>query len=207
MRLTVLGQYVKGLPPAVDTAAAATALIRNEPKAETNWNEDEEEDEEELDYPAASELAKELERIKWFLWHGNAHKALQLLGDLEFDLEGCELDKSNKAGPYRKVYKGVREFKGYIEANQRHIVNYGDRYRNGERISSSVAESTVNQVISKRFVKKQQQRWTKPGVHLLLQVRTQVLNEELIQTFERWYPGMKVERMKKGTDTAQERVA
>lgn len=213
MRLTVLGQYVKGLPPAAVKTAAATPEVRSEPEAETNLDEDqhedeeEEEEEEELSYPAASELAKELERIKWFLWHGNAHKALQLLGDLEFDLEGCELDQSSKAMSYRKVYKGVLEFKGYIESNQRHIVNYGDRYRNGERISSSVAESTVNQVISKRFVKKQQQRWTKPGVHLLLQVRTQVLNEELLQTFERWYPGMKVEAMKKKTETVEELVA
>jgi hypothetical protein len=48
----------------------------------------------------------------------------------------------------------------------------------------------VNQVISKRFVKKQQMRWTKKGAHLLLQVRTQVLNEDLRPTFERWYPAM-----------------
>ncbi len=33
-------------------------------------------------------------------------------------------------------------------------------------------------------------RWTKKGVHLLLQVR-KVLNEELEPTFQRWYPGMK----------------
>jgi hypothetical protein len=46
----------------------------------------------------------------------------------------------------------------------------------------------VNQVISKRFVKQQQMRWTKKGAHHLLQVRTQVLNEDLRPTFERWYP-------------------
>jgi hypothetical protein len=38
-----------------------------------------------------------------------------------------------------------------------------------------MAESTVNQVISKRFVKKPQMKWTKRGAHLLLQVRTHVL--------------------------------
>jgi hypothetical protein len=51
-------------------------------------------------------------------------------------------------------------------------------------------ESAVNQVISKRFVKKQQMRWTKKGAHLLLQVRTKVLNKELRSTFERWYTNM-----------------
>jgi hypothetical protein len=30
------------------------------------------------------------------------------------------------------------------------------------------------------------------GVHLLLQVRTQVLNEDLQTTFHRWYPGMQI---------------
>jgi hypothetical protein len=30
------------------------------------------------------------------------------------------------------------------------------------------------------------------GFHLLLQVPTKTLNEDLRSTFERWYPGMKV---------------
>lgn len=48
----------------------------------------------------------------------------------------------------------------------------------------------MNQVVSKRFVKKQQMRWTKRGAHLLLQVRAQALNEDLRPTFERWYPAL-----------------
>ena len=43
------------------------------------------------------------------------------------------------------------------------------------------------------MVKKQQMRWTERGAHLLLQVRTRVLNEDLRETFQRWYPGMKAE--------------
>jgi hypothetical protein len=75
--------------------------------------------------------------------------------------------------------------------NQSSIPNYGDRYRHGEAISTSFVESTVNQVISKRMVKKQQMRWTESGAHRLLQVRTQVLNDDLRATFHRWYPGLK----------------
>src|SRR5260370_310511 len=33
-------------------------------------------------------------------------------------------------------------------------------------------------------------RWTNEGAHQLLQVRVQVLNDELRQTFCRWYPGV-----------------
>jgi len=32
---------------------------------------------------------KELERIKWFLWHGNVFRALETVEDLESDLEAC----------------------------------------------------------------------------------------------------------------------
>jgi hypothetical protein len=67
---------------------------------------------------------------------------------------------------------------------------HGDRYRHGEPISTAMTESAVNQVISKRFVKRQQMKWTKRGAHLLLQVRTDVLNDELRDLFCRWYPGM-----------------
>lgn len=60
----------------------------------------------------------------------------------------------------------------------------------GEAISSTVAKSSVNQKVSKRFVKKQQMRWTRCGAHLLLQVQTQVLDDTLKATFQRWYPCM-----------------
>ena len=68
------------------------------------------------------------------------------------------------------------------------ITNYGERYRNGEAIATGFVESAVNQIISKRFVKKQQMRWTKRGTHLLLQVRVKVLNNELRESFSKWYP-------------------
>ena len=57
------------------------------------------------------------------------------------------------------IAKTLGEFTGYIQANRAYIVNYGDRYRNGEPISSAFVESTVNQVVSRRMVKKQQMRW------------------------------------------------
>ena len=61
-------------------------------------------------------------------------------------------------------------------------------YPYGETISTAFVESTVNQVVSKRMVKKQQMRWSQEGAHLLLQVRTRVLNGELRDEFRKWYP-------------------
>ena len=73
-------------------------------------------------------------------------------------------------------------------ANQPLIPNYGERWRNEEAIATGFVESAVNQIVSKRFVKKQQMRWTKKGAHLLLQIRAQVLDERLEDTFRGWYP-------------------
>ena len=82
----------------------------------------------------------------------------------------------------------IRASPGCTRSNAGAIVNYGKRHRCGERISTGFVESAVNQVIAKRFVKKQQMRWTPRGAHLLLQIRTQVLNDELRASFEKWYP-------------------
>ena len=105
MRLTVLNQTAKGLPESVGEG--------------------------EDQYELRTCAIKDLERIKWYLWHG---------------------------------------------------------YRNGERIASGFVESAINQVVSKRMVKKQQMGWSQRGAHLLLQIRTRVLDEEWENTFRHWYP-------------------
>jgi hypothetical protein len=131
-------------------------------------------------------VSGELERIKWFLWHGNVYQALEALRFLEMDLEIFENEDEVTA----KLYSHVQEFKIYIRNNRHYIPNYGDRYRYGEVISTAFAESTVNELISKRMVKKQQMRWTKKGAHLLLQTRAKTLDGDLRDKFVEWYPGM-----------------
>ncbi len=208
MRLTVLGQMAKGIPtPPKDVPKS----IPHEPKRTQKKGvartvkdrEDETEDEDELEEeeagPTPQELAEQLERVKWYLWHGNVFRALQVTRWLEDDAELL----AEKSGAGKKLAKAVREFWGYINANQTFIVNYGDRYRNGETISSAFVESTVNEVVSKRFEKKQSMRWTKEGTHRLLQVRIQVLDEELRRSFERWYPGMTAAMVKQETEEEQ----
>src|SRR5471030_1368357 len=68
---------------------------------------------------------------------------------------------------------------GYLRNNAHTLVNYGARHRKGLPISSSIAESAVNQVVSHRMAKKQQMRWTDEGAHRLAQVRVADLNGEL----------------------------
>ena len=69
-------------------------------------------------------------------------------------------------------------------------MNYADRYHHGDPISAGLVESAVNKIVSKRFVKKQQMAWADQNAHDLLQVRTTLLNNELRDHFEQWYPSM-----------------
>ena len=154
MRLTVLGQYAKGVAQ-VDAAEGARLL-------------------------------DDLGRLKWRLWHGDIRRALEEIRDLEDEVDGLEL-----AYPHLGRFKrAVHEFAVYVAENAGSIVNYGERHRAGERISSAFVESTVNAVVGKRFAKKQQMQWTQRGAHLLLQTRTRALDGTLRAMFERWYPGL-----------------
>ncbi len=157
MRVTVLGQYIKG-------------LIR-------------------LDRVVGEGIRKRLSSVKWLLWHGKVDKALARLGDLD----RCMNHFTDLYPRFPQLKKAVQKYRTYIATNRAFIPNYGQRYRSGETISTAFVESTVNYVLSKRFVKKQSMQWTKRGAHLLLQTRVKTLNNELASTFRRWYPGLQVE--------------
>lgn len=129
-------------------------------------------------------ISKRLESVKHLLWHGNTEEALERLHHLLIELSLIQA-RSTSA---KKVADGVNEFETYIRNNREFIPNFGERRRQGETISTAFVESTINQVVSRRFVKKQQMIWTQRGAHLLLQTRTKVLNDELDETFRRWYP-------------------
>ena len=96
---------------------------------------------------------------------------------------------------FKSLLKAVEEFRTYITNNRHLIPNYGERYRNSEAIATGFVESTVHQVVSKRFCKKQQMPWSKRGAHLLLQTRVKILKRELGAVFKRWYPALEVEEV------------
>jgi hypothetical protein len=114
-------------------------------------------------------IRQQLERLKWALWHGNLAKALSKIDTVASLIAHCE----ETYPKYTALAKAVQEFRTYIENNGTFIPNYGECYRCGEAIATGFVESTVNQVVSKRFCKKQQMQWSKRGAHLLLQTRVQ----------------------------------
>ena len=150
MRITVLQQMARGLPPPLDAAAPAIVVV--------------------------------LESVRRFLWHGNVRRTLGVVEILDDALDILD----DPPPEVRKLRRSLEEFTGYITSNAGLIPNYAERHRYGEAVSTAFVESTVNQVIAKRFAKKQQMQWTPRGVHLLLQLRTRVLDGTLDGDFRRW---------------------
>jgi hypothetical protein len=110
-------------------------------------------------------ICDQIERLKWSLWHGQVDKALGKIEDLESSIEPFSETYARYAG----WVKALSELRTYIENNRHLIPNYGERYRNGEPTATGFVEFAVNEVVSKRFCKKQQMAWSKAGAHLLLQ--------------------------------------
>ena len=70
MRLTVLNQTAKGLPETVGEGADQ--------------------------YELRPGVLKDLQRIKWFLWHGNVFQALNELQSLEIDSDAAATESKDK---------------------------------------------------------------------------------------------------------------
>jgi hypothetical protein len=96
MRLTVLEQLAKGI------------ALRPEARGKKKEHQRAGEDEPEACIPTLGELEDQLERMKWYLWHGNVFRVLQVGEELEEDLDLLE----EKNGPVQKMLQAVREFNG-----------------------------------------------------------------------------------------------
>jgi hypothetical protein len=93
-------------------------------------------------------LERRVESVKHYLWHGKVAEALNGLAWLEEDLDcwGCDDEGHKRRQPdgdkAAHMLKYVQELATYIKNNASTIVNYGERYRCGERISTGFVEST-----------------------------------------------------------------
>ena len=148
-----------------------------------------------------AKISEALASAKWYLCHGKGEGTLDRIEDCTDLCDDEEVRYQNR----KKFIRYLEEMDTYIRNNQHLIPNYGEKWRYGETISTAFVESTINEVVAKRMVKKQQMQWTHAGAHYMLQTRTAVLNNDLHRHFERWYPELKmvndvdrpVSRMKK----------
>ena len=78
-------------------------------------------------------------------------RARDRIEDIHCFLDNEELTGENSG----KLRKALDEFDTYVAVNEALIPNYGERWRNEESIATGFVESAVNQIVSKRFAKKQ----------------------------------------------------
>lgn len=106
-----------------------------------------------VDEKRGKALQNLLESIKWNLWHGKVDDGIDKIYYclLEYQEDASQKIKYDKL---KVLEKYASEFSTYIKNNSAYVVDYAERYRYGETISTGFVESTVNYVIAKRFAKK-----------------------------------------------------
>src|SRR3954453_4963232 len=115
--------------------------------------------------------------IRWRLWHGQVQRALDLIGDTLGPLEAMANDAASPTAlQASKVAKVLRGLETYVSGQSEIIIDYAKARRCGEPISTATTESTVQWLLHRRMSASQQMRWSPRGAHLMLKVRTAVMN-------------------------------
>jgi hypothetical protein len=76
---------------------------------------------------------------------------------------------------------GLLNTRLYIEQDRGSITSYSARCHEGRRIASTAAEATVNDLVARRMVKKQQMHWSERGANPLPQVLVALANGDLAE--------------------------
>ncbi len=133
---------------------------------------------------------RDLEGAKWKLWHGRSSSCLGRLAKLANWFDSVHVRDVRGAVAARRHIAQLIE---YLHANRGALVNYGRRRHDGLPISTAFVESAVNEILSKRMIKKQQMRWNRWTLQPFLDVRVAVLNKTLCSSFRRRYPAFQAE--------------
>ena len=116
-------------------------------------------------------LQQKLPRMRYQMWHGKWQAAF---------------DRMEKI--YRATGRLLDTLPATDHSNWSALTNYAAERRKGMRISSALAESVMSHLVNQRMGKRQPMRWSCEGVHLLLQVRSAVLDQRLDCLFREWHP-------------------
>jgi hypothetical protein len=98
-------------------------------------------------------------------------------------------DTAAVAAAARKVVRLLGDLETYVSGQSNIIIDYATARRREEPISTAITESTVQWLLHRRMNAQQQMRWSPRGAHLMLKVRTSVVNGTLSGDYavaERW---------------------
>ena len=79
--------------------------------------------------------------------------------------------------PAKKVIKLLRALETYVAGHASMIIDYATARKQSGPISTATTESTVQRLLHRRMGANQQMRWSPRGAHLMLKVRTAVMND------------------------------
>jgi len=141
------------------------------------------------DRQTGAALADSIERIRWRLWHCQVERGLDLIGETLMMLDTMDEAASSAVTTAKKVARVLRDLETYVSGQSELIINYATARRREEPISTAATESTVQWLLHRRMNARQQMRWSPRGAHLMLKVRTAVINGTLERDHaaaERW---------------------
>ena len=122
---------------------------------------------------ADSDFKNKLDKVKWFLWHGNAKSALERLEQLQMEMKD------------EKLLLSLKELYEYIDRNQNYIVNYQERQEANLPFTSTIAESSVNELINTRQKNNKKMQWSREGAHNVLQIRASRFSKTWSQDWQK----------------------
>jgi hypothetical protein len=141
------------------------------------------------DRQAGARLTETIERIRWRLWHGQVKRALDLIAETVVVMNARTDDTAAVAAAARKVARLLDDLETYVSGQSNIIIDYATARRREEPISTAITESAVQWLMHRRMNAQQQMRWSPRGAHLMLKVRTSVVNGTLSRDYavaERW---------------------
>ncbi|KJS10189.1 MAG: hypothetical protein VR78_14595 [Hoeflea sp. BRH_c9] len=126
------------------------------------------------------DVAVDVPRLRHLLWSGYVREATKAVKNMLYQLEQhATLRDANQK--LKRLSVLISNLRSYLVQNTTSIVDYCHRYRSGQPISSSPAESAANSLVNARMNKKRQMRWSPAGAHRVLQVRAAVADGRLKQ--------------------------
>lgn len=128
-------------------------------------------------------------KLRDALWRGRSWRALLQFARLRRDVDRWEAEgPHHSADAADRTRKTIDEFRKYVCGNRRALPDFAKERAAGHRISTAHVESVMHHLVNHRLSKKQQMRWSPEAADSLLQVRAELLNDSLLNSYRVDHP-------------------
>jgi len=128
------------------------------------------------DREEAARLADAVEHVRRRLWHGQTRRAPDLIGDTLAGPDRVSGPAPTATATAGKVAALLRGLETYVSGQPDLIIDCATARRSDEPMSTAATEGAVQWLLHRRMGANQQMRWSPKGAHLMLEVRTSVVN-------------------------------